>query len=174
MSDCPAHFWQALFARRVPWPEAYAHAPLNPDQQRLCAASDPSARAAALPCVRLAFALWHLPEDQAQALLRLALQSAETVLVADFKLAERNLELPAVLAAQGLMALTGVLDGVMARILGGVHGRMHAAVRDSRVGQSNFMQTGGIEGLVHRSGALVHERRPIFAGAAALLRLQHP
>ena len=166
MSDCPAHFWQALFARGVPWPEASAHAPLNPDLQRLCAVSDATARNAALPCVRLAFALWHLPEDQAQARLRMALQSAETVLVADFKLAERNLELPAVLAAQGLMALT--------EVLGGIHGRTHAALRASRAGQSNFMQTGGIEGLVHRSGALVHERRPIFAGAAALLRLQHP
>ncbi|QCC86211.1 hypothetical protein DDIC_10085 [Desulfovibrio desulfuricans] len=146
--------------------------------QRLCAVSDATARNAALPCVRLAFALWHLPEDQGQALLRLALQNAETVLVADFKLAERNLELPAVLAAQGLMALTGVLGGVLggvlARVLGGIHGRTHAALRASRAGQSNFMQTGGIEGLVHRSGALVHERRPIFAGAAALLRLQHP
>ena len=157
MSDCPAHFWQALFARRVPWPEAYARAPLNPDQQRLCAASNPSARAAALPCVRLAFALWHLPEDQAQALLRLALQSAETLLVADFKLAERNLELPATLGARGLMALT----------------KPRRAKAES-ADQTNFMQKGGIEGLVHQCKAVVHERRPIFAGAAALLHLQHP
>ena len=103
----------------------------------------------------MAFALFYLPEAQAEALLRLALESAEIVLVADFKLAERNLELPATLAAHGLMALTKV--------------RRRAA---TGVPQASFIQRGGIEGLVLQCNALVHKRRPIFAGAAALLHLQ--
>ena len=77
------------------------------------------------------------------------------VLVADFKLAERNLELPATLAARCLMALA-------------------KAHKTKGAAPTNFMQRGGIEGLVHQCKAVVHERRPIFAGAAALLHLQHP
>ena len=116
-----------------------------------------AARSTPLPCVRLGFALWYLPADQALALLRLALEAAELVLVAEFKLAERNLELPATLGARGLMALT----------------KPRRAKAES-ADQTNFMQKGGIEGLVHQCNAVVHERRPIFAGAAALLHLQHP
>ncbi|WP_411330405.1 hypothetical protein [Desulfovibrio desulfuricans] len=148
---CPAFFPQAALARRVPWPDAYAHAPLNPDVLTLRSAS-----LAPLACVRMAFALFYLPAAQAEALLRLALESAEVVLAADFKLAERNLELPATLVGRGLMALakarkTAAADGAL---------------------QTSFIQRGGIEGLVHQCNALVHERRPIFAGAAALLHLQ--
>ena len=148
---CPALFPQAALARRVPWPDACAHAPLNPDVQTLRSASH-----APLTYVRMAFALFYLPAAQAEALLRLALESAQLVLVADFKLAERNLELPATLAARGLMALTKA--------------RKTAAADGAP--QASFIQRGGIEGLVHQCNALVHERRPIFAGAAALLHLQ--
>ena len=148
---CPAYFPQEALARRVPWPDAYAHAPLNPDVQTLRSASH-----APLACARLAFTLFYLPAAQAEALLRLALESAEVVLVADFKLAERNLELPATLAARGLMALTKA--------------RRTAAADGAP--QASFIQRGGIEGLVHQCNALVHERRPIFAGAATLLHLQ--
>ena len=148
---CPALFPQAALARRVPWPDACAHAPLNLDMQTLRTASH-----APLACIRMAFALFYLPEAQAAALLRLALESAQLVLVADFKLAERNLELPATLAARGLMALTKARK---------------TAVADGAP-QASFIQRGGIEGLVHQCNALVHERRPIFAGAAALLHLQ--
>lgn len=148
---CPAFFPQEALVRRVPWPDAYAHAPLNPDAQTLR-----SAIHAPLACVRMAFALFYLPEAQAEALLRLALESAEIVLVADFKLAERNLELPATLAARALMTLTKT---------------RRTAVADGGP-QASFTQRGGIEGLVHQCNALVHERRPIFAGAAALLHLQ--
>ena len=148
---CPPFFPQAALAHRVPWPQQLAHAPLNPGMAALAIA----ARSTQLPCVRLGFALWYLPADQAQTLLRLALEAAELVLVAEFKLAERNLELPATLAARGLMALT----------------KTHRAKAES-ADQTNFLQKGGIEGLVHLSKALVHERRPIFAGAAALLHLQ--
>lgn len=147
---CPAFFPQAALTRRVPWPDACTQAPLNPDVQALRTATH-----APLVCVRMAFALFYLPEAQAEALLRLALESAEIVLVADFKLAERNLELPATLAARGLMALTKA--------------RKRAA---TGVPQASFIQRGGIEGLVLQCNALVHERRPIFAGAAALLHLQ--
>ena len=148
---CPALFPQAALARRVPWPDACAHAPLNPDVQTLRSASH-----APLACARMAFALFYLPAAQAEALLRLALESAQLVLVADFKLAERNLELPATLAARGLMALTKA--------------RKTAAAEGAP--QASFIQRGGIEGLVHQCNALVHERRPIFAGAATLLHLQ--
>ena len=150
---CPPFFPQAALAHRVPWPQQLAHAPLNPGMAALAIA----ARSTQLPCVRLGFALWYLPADQAQTLLRLALEAAELVLVAEFKLAERNLELPATLGARGLMALT----------------KPRRAKAES-ADQTNFMQKGGIEGLVHQCNAVVHERRPIFAGAAALLHLQHP
>ena len=153
LCPCPPFFPQAALARRVPWPQQFAHAPLNPGMAELAGA----ARSTQLPCVRLGFALWYLPADQALPLLRLALEAAELVLVAEFKLAERNLELPATLAARGLMALT----------------KPRRAKAES-ADQTNFMQKGGIEGLVHQCKAVVHERRPIFAGAAALLYLQHP
>ena len=152
---CPVFFPQAALARRVPWPQQYAHAPLNPGMAELAGA----ARSTPLPCVRLGFALWYLPAEHAQSLLRLALEAAEIVQVADFKLAERNLELPATLAALVLMALTKPR-------------RAAGADRTKGIPPTNFMQRGGIEGLVCQGKALVHERRPIFAGAAALLHLQ--
>lgn len=162
---CPALFPQAALARRVPWPVEHAHAPLNPGLHDLHGIGSGAGRNATspasalpLPCLRLAFALWYLPADQAQTLLRLCLETAQLVLVADFKLAERNLELPATLAAQGLVSLTGP------RTVPGAN----------RTATANFMQRGGIEGLVQQSNALVRERRPIFAGAAALLHLQRP
>jgi len=184
LCPCPVFFPQAALARRVPWPQMYASAPLNPGLCELhtiygakggsgvsaaSGASDATApSSASLPCVRLGFALWYLPADQAQALLRLALETAQLVLVADFKLAERNLELPATLAARGVMKLTGML----ARILYGARKYTPTEAQAGRAAQTDFMQRGGIEGLVYRGGTLVHERRPIFAGAAALLHLQ--
>jgi len=165
LCPCPVFFPQAALARRVPWPVEYAHAPLNPGLHDLRAIGSGAGRnatspasAVPLPCLRLGFALWYLPADQAQSLLRLALEAAQLVLVADFKLAERNLELPATLATRVLMALTGP----------------RTVTGTSRAGHTNFMQRGGIEGLAHQSNALVRERRPIFAGAAALLHLQNP
>lgn len=163
---CPAFFPQAALARRVPWPQQFAHAPLNPGMSELAGA----ARSTALPCVRLGFALWYLPADQAHTLLRLALEAAEIVLVADFKLAERNLELPATLAAWGGMKLTGFLTGILA----GARKDTSTEAQAGRAALTDFMQKGGIEGLVHQSRAVVHERRPIFAGAATLLHLQRP
>lgn len=155
LCPCPAFFPQVALAHRVPWPQQFTHAPLNPGMAELAGA----AHSISLPCVRLGFALWYLPADQAQTLLRLALEAAELVLVADFKLAERNLELPATLAARGLMALTKACKTAGAGRAGGI-------------AHTDFMQKGGIEGLVYRGKAQVHERRPIFAGAAALLYLQ--
>ena len=154
---CPVFFPQAALARRVPWPQQFAHAPLNPGMAELELAGS-----APLPCVRLGFALWYLHADHAQTLLRLALEAAEVVLVADFKLAERNLELPATFAAQVLMALTKPRSAAGADSTRGAN----------EAANSDFMQRGGIEGLVCQGKALVHERRPIFAGAAALLHLQ--
>ena len=155
LCPCPVFFPQAALARRAPWPQMYASTPLNPGMHELVGA----ARCTPLPCVRLGFALWYLPDDQAQALLRLALEASHLVLVADFKLAERNLELPATLAARGLMALA------KAR-------KTTAGNKADGAAHKVFMQKGGIEGLVYRGGTLVHERRPIFAGAATLLHLQ--
>lgn len=151
LCPCPALFPQVALARRVPWPLQYASAPLNPGMVELGAA-----RSTPLPCVRLGFALWYLPADQAQTLLLLGLEAAQLVLVADFKMAERNLELPATFAAWCLMALT----------------KTRRSREAGQAAQKDFMQKGGIEGLVHQSKALVHERRPIFAGAAALMLLQ--
>ena len=169
LCPCPAFFPQAALARWVPWARQYANAPLNPglnDLRAIEAATGGQtaspANAAPRPCVRLAFALWYLPADQAQTLLHLALEAASMVLVADFKLAERNLELPASLAAQGLMKLTA--RGARGSTMAGANCAAH----------TDFMQRGGIEGLVYQSKALVHGRRPIFAGAAALLHLQRP
>ena len=150
LPPCPAFFPQASLARRVPWPAAHAHAPLNPTVQAL------RAEAGTLPCVRLAYTFFFLPAAQAQALLELALGAADLVLAADFKLAERNLELPATLAAGGLMALAG--RGIFS-------GRQIPADND-------FMRMGGIEGLARQSRATVLERRTLLGGAAALLHLQ--
>ena len=110
-----------------------------------------AARSTQLPCVRLGFALWYLPADQALPLLRLALEAAELVLVAEFKLAERNLELPATLAARGLMALTKPRRATGANKTDG------AALTD-------FMQKGGIEGLVHQCKAVCTSAAPYLPG----------
>lgn len=150
LPPCPAFFPQAALTRRVPWPAAHAHAPLNPTVQAL------SAEAGALPCVRLAYTFFFLPAAQAQALLELALGAADLVLAADFKLAERNLELPATLAAGGLMALAG-WGFCSRRQIPANHG---------------FMQRGGIEGLARQNRATVLERRTLLGGAAALLHLR--
>lgn len=150
LPPCPAFFPQTALARRVPWPVAHAHAPLNPGVQALRAEQD------ILPCVRLAYTFFFLPSAQATALLELALGAAGLVLVADFKLAERNLELPATLAAGSLMALAG---------------RGFRSHRQIPV-DTDFMQRGGIEGLARQCKAIVLERRPLLCGAAALLHLR--
>ena len=150
LPPCPAFFPQAALVRRVPWPAAHTHAPLNPAVQTLRVRPD------SLPCVRLAYTFFFLPAAQAQALLELALGAAGLVLAAEFKLAERNLELPATLAAGGLMALAG--RGIFS-------GRQIPADND-------FMRLGGIEGLVRQSRATVLERRTLLGGAAALLHLR--
>lgn len=113
-----------------------------------------------LPCVRLAYVLSSLPTPQAEALLRLALDAASLVLAVDFKLAERNLELPAVLGARCIAGL-GTLCGK----------RRGNRETDGDATPANFLRHGGIEGLARQVGAVVLERRTLLGGAAALLRL---
>lgn len=169
-----------MLAGLVPWPLQSRAAPLNPSQQAL-----KEIAAFPLPYVRLGYALFHLPEASAQTLLTLALAAARHVLVADFKPAERNLELPAVLTAQALMStvhLAQDLKNTLDRVRYG-----HAAWRSDRsdqwrqtapiqTGQNKtapgFLRRGGLEGLMHRTGAIVLERRTLLGGAAVLAHLQ--
>ncbi len=151
LPPCPALFPWAALMRSIPWPDAYANAPLNPSAEAL------RTGAGSLPCVRFAYAFFYLSAAQAEALLGLALTVADRVLAIDFKLAERNLELPATLAARGLMALTGW--GLFSR-------------RPNIRAEYGFMRMGGIEGLARQSNATVLERHPLLGGAAALLHLQ--
>lgn len=102
-----------------------------------------------MPLLRLAYALCFLPPDTGAALLQLTLQAARTVLVADLRPPERNLEWPAALA---LRCLPGLWPG--------------------RTGRPPICGKGGLEGLSARVQARVVARRALLGGAAVLLRLE--
>ena len=157
---CPTGFPQAALARLTPWPSTALQAPLNPAPALLRASPG-----APLPCVRLAYALWCLPPNQGEALLRLALKAATLVLAVDFKLAERNLELPAVLAAR---CFTGLAACCRPRP---AYSEQEKAATQASATPQNFLRHGGIEGLALRAGAVVLQRRTLLGGAAALLHL---
>ncbi|MBE6442367.1 MAG: hypothetical protein E7022_08635 [Desulfovibrio desulfuricans] len=143
----PARLLRQFALRRIPWPACASNAPLNPPMKALAdAVARPEGQ---LPCLRLAFCLFSLPEEEGAALLRLACAASPLVLAADFKQAERNLELPAAWAAMFLLQLT---RGV---------GR-------------DFLRRGGLEGLVRAAGLAAQDRRPFLGGAAVLLRLRSP
>lgn len=152
----PAFFLQTVLTRRTPWPPEARLAPLNPDPGMLM-----DATGAPLPCVRLAYVLSSLPPDQGEALLRLALKTTTQVLAVDFKLAERNLELPAVLGARCLAGLATLCR----------KRREPRKAAGANAAHPDFLRHGGIEGLALRAGAVVLERRTLLGGAAALLRL---
>lgn len=83
--------------------------------------------------IRLAYRLFYLPFEEGAKLLALAAQAGSELLAADFKPAERNLELPAAFLAHSL-----------ARFLTfGASGPVFA----------NFLARGGLEGLASRAGA---------------------
>ena len=137
----PRFFPSAALAAKIPWAVEALSTPLNPAPESLY-----SMLGAPWPLLRMAYRLFYLSQPQGEALLSLALAAAKEVLVADFKCAERNLELPCVAAAACLRGLCG------ARSIA-------------------FMHAGGLEGMVHRLGLTVSERRPLLGGAAVLLRL---
>ena len=137
----PRFFPSATLAARIPWPVEALSTPLNPAPESLY-----SMLGAPWPLLRMAYRLFYLSQPQGEALLSLALTAAREVLVADFKCAERNLELPCVAAAACLREICGARS-------------------------TSFMRAGGLEGMVHRLGLTVSERRPLLGGAAVLLRL---
>jgi len=171
-SGPPAFFPQAALARHIPWPQEALLAPLNPAPgvleyriQSVLHTGLGTGPGAPLPCVRLAYALWYLPPDQGEGLLRLALKAATLVLAVDFKLAERNLELPAVLAAR---CFTGLAACCRPRP---AYSEQEKAATQASATPQNFLRHGGIEGLASRAGAVVLQRRTLLGGAAALLHL---
>ena len=141
LPEPPRFFPAAALAARIPWPVEALSTPLNPAPESMH-----SMLGAPWPLLRMAYRLFYLSQPQGEALLSLALAGAKEVLVADFKCAERNLELPCVAAAACLRRLCGVWG-------------------------TSFMRAGGLEGMVHRLGLTVSERHPLLGGAAVLLRL---
>ncbi|MDY0260499.1 MAG: hypothetical protein RBR41_12650 [Desulfovibrio sp.] len=141
LPEPPRFFPSATLAARIPWPVEALSAPLNPAPESLY-----SMLGAPWPLLRMAYRLFYLSQPQGEALLSLALTAAREVLVADFKCAERNLELPCVAAAACLREICGARS-------------------------TSFMRAGGLEGMVHRLGLTVSERHPLLGGAAVLLRL---
>ena len=138
----PRFFPSAALAARIPWPVEALSTPLNPAPESMH-----SMLGAPWPLLRTAYRLFYLSQPQGEALLSLALAAAKEVLVADFKCAERNLELPCVTAAACLRGLCGVRGAA-------------------------FIRAGGLEGMVHRLELTVSERHPLLGGAAVLLRLR--
>ncbi|OXS29023.1 MAG: hypothetical protein BCS36_06470 [Desulfovibrio sp. MES5] len=137
----PRLFPAAALAARIPWPAEALSAPFNPAPESLCSMLD-----APQPLLRMAYRLFYLSLPQGEALLSLALTAAREVLVADFKCAERNLELPCAGVAACLRGMCGVRGTL-------------------------FMRAGGLEGMVHRLELTVSERHTLWGGAAVLLRL---
>ncbi|NHZ47780.1 class I SAM-dependent methyltransferase [Nitratidesulfovibrio liaohensis] len=102
----------------------------------------------AFDAVVLSLALHEMPEPAANAALAEALRVAPRVLLADYRLAERNLDLPAALFVH-----------LPERLAGAEHYRNFRG----------FMARGGVEGLAHRAGLAVIRRERLFGGAGALL-----
>ncbi|MGJ3523641.1 class I SAM-dependent methyltransferase [Nitratidesulfovibrio sp. D1] len=98
--------------------------------------------------VVLSLALHEMPEATGNAALVEALRVAPRVLLADYRLAERNLDLPAALFVH-----------LPERLAGAEHYRNFRG----------FMARGGVEGLAHRAGLTVIRRERLFGGAGALL-----
>ncbi|MDR3043160.1 MAG: methyltransferase domain-containing protein [Desulfovibrio sp.] len=98
--------------------------------------------------VVLSLALHEMPEPVGNAALAEALRVAPRVLLADYRLAERNLDLPAALFVH-----------LPERLAGAEHYRNFRG----------FMARGGVEGLAHRTGLTILRRERLFGGAGALL-----
>lgn len=102
----------------------------------------------AFDAVVLSLALHEMPEATGNAALAEALRVAPRLLLADYRLAERNLDLPAALFVH-----------LPERLAGAEHYRNFRG----------FMARGGVEGLAHRAGLTVTRRERLFGGAGALL-----
>lgn len=102
----------------------------------------------AFDAVVLSLALHEMPESTGNAALAEALRVAPRVLLADYRLAERNLDLPAALFVH-----------LPERLAGGEHYRNFRG----------FMARGGVEGLAQRAGLAVIRRERLLGGAGALL-----
>ncbi|HEU6437379.1 MAG TPA: methyltransferase domain-containing protein [Nitratidesulfovibrio sp.] len=102
----------------------------------------------AFDAVVLSLALHEMPEPVGNAALAEALRVAPRVLLADYRLAERNLDLPAALFVH-----------LPERLAGAEHYRNFRG----------FMARGGVEGLAQRAGLSVVRRERLFGGAGALL-----
>lgn len=99
--------------------------------------------------LRLGYALSCRPWTLAVKMLRLVQECAGTVYIADFKLAERNLEAPAVLLLRFFVRL--------------------GAAAANRAYLLEYIQRGGLEGLLYEAGIQNFVRcRTLLAGGATL------
>lgn len=98
--------------------------------------------------VVLSLALHEMPEDVRRRALDEAARVAPSVLLVDYRLPERNIDMPAALLAH-----------LVERIVGGEHYRNYR----------HFMARGAVEGLAHRAGFDVTRRERLFGGAGAVL-----
>lgn len=103
---------------------------------------------ASFDAVLFSLALHEMDPAVADAVLTEGLRVARHAIIADYRLAERNLDLPAAWFVHLPERLAGV-----------THYRNFKA----------FMQRGGVEGLVHRHRLRVLHRHRLFAGAGGLL-----
>lgn len=101
----------------------------------------------AFDAAMVTLALHEMPLSMAEKLVSEGLRVAPRLLVVDYRLAERNLDLPAVF-------LTALLE----RMVGGEHYRNYRL----------FMRAGGMEGLITRCGLRVLRRERLFGGAGTL------
>lgn len=101
--------------------------------------------------VVLSLALHEMPEEMRRGALAEAVRVASRVLLVDYRLPERNIDVPAALLAH-----------LVERIVGGEHYRNYR----------EFMACGAVEGLAHRAGLEVTRRERLFGGAGAVLLAQ--
>lgn len=150
----PRFFPFAMLRGRVPWPEEARAALLNPSFAELRRHAGKAAGRAPHGTARicLAYRLFYLPFEEGAEYLALAARAAGELPAADFKPAERNLELPATLLARCLPGLWPCFAS----------GSVFA----------DFLARGGLEGLAREAGLRVLARRPLLGGAAVLLRLE--
>lgn len=105
-------------------------------------------RDATFDLAMVSLALHEMPPDMADGVVQEAFRVAPLLLLADYRMAERNIDVPATLFMH-----------LPERIAGGEH------YRNFRL----FMRRGGVEGLVARHGLQVVRRERLWAGAGALV-----
>lgn len=126
---------------------------LRADAMRLPFASralDSSASAAGFDAAVLVLALHTMPLAQAQAVVREVLRVTPLCIVADYRLAERNIDLPAAALAHAVEWLVG--------------GEHYAHYK-------KFMAAGAVEGFARLSGFRTGARRRVLGGAGEIIVL---